>query len=235
MIGVGINSNVIISSALINEKKTLEIELKYATEQQTKSVFDTLLSARTADDSSANGLKLRFFSPTVPTKEDMTKEQKIKSLMNDNIALIKKLSQILQQYMIDENITLEAVQFENTGIVDQASLDARYLDQDVQNKIYDNIVKEFVKLITPFVNNNEYALRFKLVRQSKDKHYATVPSRYITDNPFVELMSVPEEQSRVKFTKWELDNGFDSGKPIEQSTAEAKEHEVVEANPFAAQ
>ncbi|RWZ86766.1 MAG: hypothetical protein EO766_13245 [Hydrotalea sp. AMD] len=242
MIGVGINENVVISKVSITDNKVLEIELaEVGNVGAKKSVFDTLLTARTAVDPAGN-MKLKLWPTKVSDKAEKTREEKIQMAANDNISLIKRLSQILEQFMTIDKIDLDSmdIQFANTGIIDEASMNARYLDQDVQNKIYDNIVKRFIELISPFVNDPQNAVRFKLVRQSKDKHYATIPSRYINENPFIELMSVPKEQSRVKFTKWELDNGLNDGTPVPSSAAEPKGESagttdaVLDSNPFAA-
>ena len=237
-IGVGINENVVIKSAVINDKKRLELELVLAGKEGTakKSVFDTLLTARTAEDSTFN-FKLNVFGPLLPNKPDQTNEQKIQLVGADLTKLIKQLSQILEQYMTVDKIDLETmdVQFANTGITDGASFESRILDQDVLNRIYDNITSRFVALIAPYTGKDEFALRLKLIRQSKDKHYATIPGRFITDNPFVEPMEIPLENSRVKFTKWELDNGLDNGTPISTASAEEKKAVGTEVNPFAAQ
>lgn len=237
-IGVGINENVVIKSAVINDKQRLEIELVEAAKVEAvkKSVFDTLLTARTAEEST-NAFKLNIFGPLVPNKEDQTRDKKIELLGADIQKLIKQLSQILEQYIPVDSINLDAldIQFANTGITDAASFESRVMDQDVLDRIYGNIVKQFVLLATPHLNNAENAVRLKLIRQSKGKHYAMIPGRFINDNPFIELMSVPSEHSRVKFSKWELENGLDSGVPVSAATAEAKQTAAVEANPFAPQ
>jgi hypothetical protein len=223
MIGVGINEDVLIVKAGFTDNAVLELELGSAKDgKEKKSVFESLLSAQTAADPSSN-LKLKIWATKISPKADKTNAEKIQLAANDNIALIKKLSQILEQFITLDKIDLESVQFNNTGIIDQETLNARYLDQDVQNRIYDNICKRFIQLISPYINNPEFAVRFKLIRQSKDKHFATIPSRYITENPFIELMSVPKENSRVHFNKWELDNGLNDGTPAPQTTAEAKD------------
>lgn len=237
MISVGINENVVIKSAVINDKNRLEIELTEASKVGAvkKSVFDTLLAARTADES-GGAFRLNVFGPLLPSKADQTVEKKRELIAADLTKLIKQLSQILEQFITVDAINLDTldVQFANTGIVDGTSFESRILDQDVLNRIYDNIVRRFVELITPFVNNPEHAVRFKLIRQSKDKHFATIPGRYISDNPFIELMSVPADQSRVKFTKWELENGLNDGTPVSVDKAEAKTEAAPEDNPFAA-
>lgn len=237
-IGVGIHENIVISKAFINEKERLVIELAKAEAagKEAPSVFDTLLTAGVQNESTSD-TQLQLFGPLLPKKEDQTEEQKRALVVGDITRLRNQLTQILEQYMLQEKIDLNEmdVQFAGTGITDGKTFEARILDQDVLNRVYDNLVKRFVELIQPFVNNPEYAVRFKLIRQSKDKHFATIPSRYLSEQPFIELMSVPKEQSRVQFSKWETDNGYDNGTPIKaEEKAEKKEKETEMANPFAA-
>lgn len=240
MIGVGINQNVVINKATVNDKKTLSLELieKEKLGGQKKSVFDSLLAAGIQDEGSG-AFTLYLFSPKVPNKENQTTEDKIQLITGDLTKLRNQLTQILEQYMTADKIDLNSmeVQFASTGITDGVTYEARILDQDVLTRIYDNMVGRFIQLITPFVGNPTYALRFKLIRQSKDKHYATIPSKFIKDNPFVDLMEVPEDQTKVKFSKWELDNGLNDGTPVARDTAETKaenaEAAAPAANPFA--
>lgn len=236
-IGVGINENVVIKAAVINDKKRLELELIEATKVGAvkKSVFDTMLTARTSEESTS--FKLNIFGPLLPKKEDQSTEKKIELIGNDFTKIVKQLSQILEQFIPVDSIDLDSldIQFANTGIVDDSTLQARMLDQDVINRIYDNISTRFVALINPFVGSADNAVRFKLIRQSKDKHYASIPGKFISDNPFIELMTVPADQSRVKFTKYELEQGLDNGTPIASDKAEVKQTAAAEVNPFAPQ
>ena len=235
---VGIHENVVIRSVVMNDKKRLEIELIELSRvaEVKKSVFDTLLMARTAEEGNIS-FKLSVFGPLLPKKDDQSPEKKKELIGLDITKLIKQLSQILEQFIPAASITLDTIdiQFARTGIMDAQSFDALILDQKVLDQIYDNIAGEFIRLMTPFVDKSEDAVRFKLVRQSKDKHYASIPSRFITDNPFIELMSVPKAQSRVLFTPYELKEGLNDGTPTSSSTAEVKQSASADANPFAAQ
>ncbi len=246
-ISVGINKDVIISKAVMNDKDRLVIGLINASKLGDKpvSVFDTLLTAGVQNEGS-DEMELQILGPLLPKKEDQKAEQKISLLSSDILRLRNQLTQILEQFMLMDNIDLQNmdVQFANTGITDAETFNARILDQDVLNRIYSNLCNRFITLITPYLRNPEFKLRFKLVRQSKDKHFATIPSRYISDNPFVDLMTVPDEQTKVKFTAYELKEGLNDPTPSSSSSAEKKGGDdtskvaapaVVAENPFAAQ
>lgn len=243
MIGVGINENVVIASAVINDKKRLVITLEEAGTKK-KSLFDEALTAGVQADSSS--MSLNLFGPMIPKKTEMTDAKKSDMMHEDIKKLRNQLTQMCEQFMLSADCDLATfdVQFAGTGITSE-NYSERLLDQDCLNRIYDNLSRRFVELITPFTNNPEFAVRFKLVRQSADKHFATIPGRYILENPFIELMAVPKENSRVKFTDYEVAQKLNDGTPSSAATAEKKEigtaagttaaQSVLPANPFAAQ
>jgi hypothetical protein len=238
MIGVGINENVVISKASMNEKDRLVIELAYASESGSKgprNYFDESLTAGV--EKSDTTLQLQILGPLVSKKDDQTREKKLDLLADDFKKLKNQLTQILQQYMLTEKIDITAaeIQYANTGITGE-NFNTVALEQDKADKRYANICRRFIELITPFLNNSEYALRFKLLRQSKDKHYASIPNRYVAEQPFVERMDVPQNTSNVKFTDWEIAQGLNSGVPT-TTAAESKTSDpasVASASPFAA-
>lgn len=235
-IGIGINENVVIAGAAMNDKKRLVLSFKSVTGEAPKSLFDEALTAGVVA-SGSDKIDLNIFGPLVSKKDDKTDAEKAALVHGDLIKLKNQLTQLLEQYMLVEKITLSSadVQFANTGVT-AGTYAARIIDQDVATRIYENICTAFVGLIAPFVNptSDDAKLRIKLVRQSKEKHYATIPGRYLDSQPWVELMSIPAEQSKVKFSAWEITEGLDKGEAVSQAAAETKAAPApVEVNPFA--
>ena len=237
-IGIGINENVVIAGAAINDKKRLVLSLKtVSADNAPKSLFDEALTAGVVA-SSSDKLDLNIFGPLVSKKDDKTAEEKALLVHGDLIKLRNQLTQLLEQFMTHDKIDLaqQDIQFANINGMTPETYAARIIDQDVATRIYDNICNRFVELIKPWLNNVENSLRVKLVRQSKDKHYATIPGRYLDSQPWVELMVIPADQSRVKFSSWEISEGLDKSEPVAQAAAEAKPDAApVETNPFAPQ
>jgi hypothetical protein len=249
MIGVGINKNVVISKAGFTDKKQLFIELNELDRvgSKEKSVFDELLTAGVTND--AMGMQLSFHLPVeylMPKAVDrngnpVSQEKRREMVGNDLKRFKNQVFQILEQFMTHEKIDINTVGvlYDGTGIVDGNSFNDRILDGDVLNKIYENVGKRFIELITPYLNDTSSPLRFKLIRQSKEKHYASIPGRFIADNPFVDLMSVPDDQTKVKFSAWEVKEGLDNATPVaaasaeNKATATASASELVADNPFA--
>ena len=64
----------------------------------------------------------------------------------------------------------------------------------------------------------------KFVRQSQQKHYASLPKF----PPFMEPMTIPADQSKLKFSQYEIDKGLNSGKPVDTQDAPAPDPEVLQ-------
>jgi len=81
----------------------------------------------------------------------------------------------------------------------------------------DSVVKEMFKqlgnMVIAFVKKhdlpNKEAFRIKLKRQSDKKAFADLTPFPDRDN-WIELMSIPEDISKVKFSKWERDQRWDN-------------------------
>ncbi len=201
MITVGINENVVITKALKNDKGTLVIGLK---QMEDINPLEALNSSTSMEQKEK---ELLHYAPKIEAYGGGTKTAKE---VLDSITETKDpLHLILLQYMTSDKIKFDA--FRGTGITAE-NVFTKIVDQSVVDKIYDNIITQFCEMMAPFVGENGKKTRFLLVRQSKAKHYPKLRTRYVMTNPFIEPMSVPV--SKVKFTKYEIDNGFDKGEAV---------------------
>jgi hypothetical protein len=117
---------------------------------------------------------------------------------------------ILKQYVTEDQIKWSIFDGIN---VDRSNPAATLMNQQAMDKVWDNQCLQFINQVTPHIGANSKELRVKFVRQSKTKHYATLP-KY---PPFFESATVPAEQTKLQYSKWEKENGFDSGKPVDDS------------------
>lgn len=230
MIGVGINKDVIVTGAAFSEetpgKARLALTFDYAAnvdpsavDKPKASVFDQLQTAK-VEDNGKKGTTINFFPfkvPTGPRNETKTEDEKIEMVSNDMLKLKNQLTQLLEVYLTTNDIKWEP--YYNTGI-DGNNYRAAFMDNDQLAKVFANYGHQFVKMITPFMNKPEFALRLKLVRQSKEKHYATIPGMFLSERPYVDLMLVTDEQTKVKFSDWEINNGLNDPKPVAQAQAD---------------
>lgn len=234
-IQVGIHTDVIIQKADFNDKGRFVVFLRKLGEQQEKQEddpFAQMNAAEVVEKESGGGII--FWPFKAPDEKDnkgnVRTTQERGELANNDVSRLKnQLQLILEQYMTKDKIHWSifdgAAMSKETywdDIVSQANLDV----------IYRNICEQFMGMIQPYLDKDEYPMRWKLARQSKEKHYARVPDMYIKDNPFIEPMEVPEANTRVKWTKYELDNGLNDGTPVSRATADPVEDAPEGDNAF---
>jgi hypothetical protein len=228
MLRVGIQENLVFQKAAVNEKGTLALSFRPVSldpdgpkeEESDDDGFNEEGGARTANNSAS----LLIFAPKVPTfkdkktGDDLTDAEKVTIVQNDLNVLQDQLFGFLGCYMPIKELKFKP--YENTG-VDKTNYKTELLDNDTIQKVYNNYAEKFIAWMKPFFNDDKFPIRLKLVRQSKAKHYATLPGgKFLVENPFVEPMEVPADKSRVKFSKWEKDNGLDNGDPVGQAAAD---------------
>jgi hypothetical protein len=205
MIPVGIHDNLRVHKATRNDRGSLVIGYK----QEVGGEQDLLAIINSASDStSVDGKDNDFLIYSLDTTDrqgnQFTPEQIVKNITE----LKDMLNHILLNYMTSDKIAWEV--FNGCGITPE-NIKEKVVQQSVLDQVYKNIVDQFIGMITPHLTNTTKLFRCIFVRQSKAKHYASLRRRYLTEQPFMEPMSVPKEQSRLKFTEWEKTNGFNSG------------------------
>jgi len=218
-ISVGINENVMLAKVAIGEKGALELYLDEAKEKA--NIFDSLNTAKV--ENTGTEVRLLVFPVKKPEgvrAEGKTDDELLDTVNEDLLKLRNQLTQILEQYLTSDKISWDI--YAGTG-VDGANYRTMFLNDEALRKISENYFTQFVDMVRPFVGNPAYKLRWKLIRQSKDKHFATLPGKYLVDSPMVELMDVPAEASKVKFTKWEIDNGLNDGTPVAKPKKDGEE------------
>jgi hypothetical protein len=185
-----------------------------------------------------NGKLLMFPFDAKPPQSEPAKVIDGTEMKNRIGSVRDPLFHILTGYMTKDKITMKPMDiFLGTGIdKDMSTYNAKITSDAIIEKVYSNIVDIFVELITPFLGNQELLFRLKLPRQSKAKAFPTLPSRFISDEtPFYESVLVPKESSKVAFSKWEIENGFDKDTVVAKEQVADKVGAEVEVDPFANQ
>lgn len=236
MIQVGINENVVLKSAAIADKGYLKIEVRQKGNSEQASADDPFAMASAgqaidvASSTSLTILKLLVPKATKTNGDARTRAERVSMSNNDLIETMNKCKHILSCFITSDDIAaLYANVYMNTNFSMEiykaqgaASFEDLLLDQDRMDIVSTNIFNAFISGITPFLDKDEHAVRLKLIRQSKEKHYGTIPgARYISTDPFMESMLIPVEQSKVKFSAYEIKNGLNDGTPTTQAAADA--------------
>jgi hypothetical protein len=219
MLKVGIHEDLVLSKAAVNDKGTLGLQFRPKSLDGVKkadvSVFQEEEGVEVSASDGDSSLLLFPFKVTTLKKKDTgdeySDEEKGTMVNNDMKKFKDQLSCILGAYRTTKDIKWKP--YEGTGI-NKDNYHVELLDNENLFKVYTNYVNQFLGWIAPFLNDDQFAVRLKLIRQSKDKHFATIPGRFLDTNPFIEPMEVPKDKSQLKYSKWEKDNGFDNGDAV---------------------
>lgn len=217
-IKIGINENVFLQSAVMDDKNVLELKFEEASKEK-KSYFADVAADEVTENTD---MGIRLFPALPPKKDDMTDAKKVDLVVSDINGTKGILRHLLLGYLTSEDLKgLWAHAYDGLTITEE-NFPQMVLKKEVLEGIHKNMVRVFLEKIRPFLNNKELTFRLLLVRQSKDKHFATFRKRYIEDNPFYESMQIPKEASKVAFTPYEIREGLDNGLPAQKSDSADK-------------
>lgn len=226
MIQVGINENVILEKVEITEptKGTMAFTWKAITDDKPEDPMAALGGDGYAE-TGGNELTLRLFPPLAPF--DKTNDDKPIPVSEQQKAAASSIGekknilfQILSAYMTSDKIKFDL--YKGTGVT-MENFPAKIVLKATLEQIMANIAGDFVRMIAPFVGKNEHPVRLLLVRQSKTKHFADFRQKYVKDYLFIEPMSIPAEASKLKFSKYELNNKLNEGTILDKAEADIKE------------
>lgn len=220
-IEVGINENIHLRSAVLDDKDNLILTFK--NDEVELSGFEALQSEEIVEGNGGK-IELRIFPPTPPKVENKTLEKQQELAVADVTRMRAILEHIMKGYMTKDEANLAKVMYLNTGI-DKDNFAQKILDKEVLLAIFRNAARAFLERMRPYLGNPELKFRLKLVRQSKEKHFATLPGRYLDDQPFWESMDVAKEASKVKFSDYEIKEGLNDGTPAARDKAADKPSE----------
>lgn len=208
---VAIQESVVVSSAVVNEKNSLEI---YLTQGKKLDLFEAMNSGASMD---ADTHKILLFP--VDGKwygKEATHQEMVMKFRQ----LTAKLSEAVKQ-----QCTIKWNMFEGTGITSAADIAAKITDEAVCEKIGLNIFKQYAAMVAS--SDKTKASRMKLVRQSKESHYPTFPDYLLFKKDsneeytvnFTESMEIPVAQSKLKYTNSETSKGLHLAGKVEADVA----------------
>jgi hypothetical protein len=231
MLKIGINENVYFSGVELNDKKALILQFKQ-TDGTEKNLIEML-----EEDSEASletGKDIRKFPFNIPNKADLSQQQKFDMVMNDVANTSALFVHLLSPFLTKDEIKLD--KFANTGISTKMPMEdfkLKMMSSQVLEKIWMNMANNFIRLSKPLIGRTDMPFRLKLRRQSTDKHYPTLPDRYLDSEPCIELMTIPKEQSKVRFSTYEIKQGLDKDDVLPPSASDSTtEHADMPDNEF---
>jgi len=222
MISVGIHPDLVIAKTTKNDQGTLVVGVKEVAEVNP-------LDALNASGSVNFNKKEQDFLIYPPKQTNFDGASLDTEGLMKAIAEVKDpLHTILRQYTTDSNIKWDI--FAGTDVT-AANLAEELKKTSTWNKIYSNIVDQFITMMKPYVGETGKPMRMLFVRQSKAKHFPKLRTRFLDSNPFIEPMTVPAAASKLKYTKYELENGLDKADSVggaqQVSKADAQQAEAL--------
>jgi hypothetical protein len=220
-IKVGINENVQLKSAEINEKGSLVLVF---TDGAELSQIDTddLLNDK-AGVKSGNSTNI-FFWPVQAEQGGQPRD--VDRTAKDFVALRDQLEHILEGYMTTDKVKLNP--YDGLTLTKE-NINGELAKQSTLDRMYKNLTGQFLEKFSTIGGDLSKKFRLLLVRKSESSHYGIFRKSYIKDNPFFESMDVPKDASNVRFTPWEIKNGYNNPNPIAKAAAPATEqHETAD-------
>ena len=134
-------------------------------------------------------------------------------------------AKMFAQYLSDEQLKEEFpmnIMFAGTEVTGE-QIESMLKNENTVLKLFKNLGKAADKVIKNHGLADKEGLRIKFIRQSKKKafpDFVKFPER----DDWVELMSIPREASKVKFSAWEIENGYnDATIPTDDTNGEVEE------------
>jgi hypothetical protein len=196
MITVGIQDNIRITAAAVNEKGTLVISLQQG--EAASSLLEELSSSSTQTSEREQDIYLW----EIKEDERLTSSaEKVKDVLNKLKGFRAQLNHFLEQFMTSDKIHWTPTK--NLGLQDDAELTSGLMDDTkrpvIVAGIYHNYITQFVAAINPHIGMNSPFLRMKLQRTSKDKNFPIFP-RFV---PFIEPMTISKTASQLKWSDYD--------------------------------
>lgn len=221
MIKIGINNDIFINTAAFEPENT-RLRITFEENGGTKyaSVFDRMNADEAVESLPTRDIML--FAPQEPDEKDgrgnkRTEEQKV-NLINSNLTTLKaQLLHILTGYMTTADAKLNLYEGLN---IDANNYNTQIVKKEVFLGVAKNMFTQFIVKMKPFFGDTSKLFRLLLVRQDVTNAYPTLRRKYINENPFWEPMEVKAEESKLKFTVYEIKDGLDNDLPVSKKDAD---------------
>ena len=222
MLQVGKHNNVAFS-ATKNDKGTLVINAKVIEAQEEDFNLDEV----TTETESEQAQNFLIFPLQLKGYVDgqLVEERPVKYVVEDIKNLRTMLTYILSNYTTTDNIEWDL--YKGSDITTENQKTALVTVEGLK-VVYDNLVEQFINQMKEFAHDDKL-FRIILVRSSKKSHYPKLRDKYLNTVPFMESMDIPEAQSKLAFSKSEIERGLNDGTPIEADSAKKEDETLADS------
>lgn len=233
MVKVGINEDLVLAKAEVTSTaESASIKFTFRDKGSATatgaapalSAFEQAAGNGIVDTGGEVGNSVLLFSPLPPKAEDNKMVVKTAAKMAEEAlgSLSERKNtfiQILSCFTTMDNIKFNMFQGMD-GVITTETYETRIIEKAVLIAAFTNLANQFTAQVEQFLDKDDLAVRLLLRRQSKDKHYATFRERFVNNYPFIEPATVPLVATKLAFTAYEIQQGFNSGTPIPKTSAD---------------
>lgn len=244
-LSVGINENAILYKVeVVNNNGSLSVDFNFgnngSTDNAAPADFDPFaeeLDENGYAKTSGKGFDpiIKYWAPKVPDLKkpdgtDRSMAERSKMAWDAAAELQNLLQQIGLCYTTSDKFKLKREE----GIeINKDNWSTVILNKEVLDAMTRNLVNQFNTGLGEFLGKKEHALRLLLVRKSAKVHFPGFRMNFVKDNPVVESMEVSKEQSKLKFTTYEISKKLNDGTPVATSTDSKPATPLTEESVFA--
>lgn len=220
MIGIGINKGVTLDKVEILEKEgKVSIDFTFSDGAKSEDMFDEQYDDNGMLITSSGPRTIKLWPLTAPkeVKADGTSvsvAQRIDESFKATQEYQNLFTQFARCYLTSDKIKFDRFKGLPVNKDNKTSL----LDDNVLLGVTTNLANQFIGMCGEFFGKPGFELRLLLRRQSAAKAFPTFRDKFLQDQVFVEMMSVPEKDSKIAWMKYEITKGLNSDAPAETAT-----------------
>lgn len=203
MLQIGINEGYKIGpNCKISEKGGFELQLVQG------EVITSALELLESEDPEAENGKIMLFPPNMKEYKTEAPKEGI-DLVRDLKVEYKRMYTIFNLYFPKEDLNKKypmKILLEGLTITPENEK-VMFMQESVINKMFKNFAEATLKFINEEKLWEKEAFRIKLLRQSTAKAFPTL-TRKPEYGDWIELCSIPLDQTKVKFTPYEISKGY---------------------------
>lgn len=213
LLGIGVFSGVVISKVTYNKSDqglSLDITFKKTGEKveegEDELAFLSAGSVGSSDEGKENNIRL--YGLNLTNYEGNTKSGD--DLLNELLAKQAQLVHIASAYLPADKIKAAWALTKGIEVKTKDELVKAITKQNNLDKVVENLFTQFVALMTPVVGEESKHVVVKFLRKSKASNFPRLADKKLDWNPFIADEQDTKLVAKIKFSKWEQEQGLDS-------------------------
>jgi len=212
LLGVGVFSGVVISKVTYNKTdqgQSLDITFKKTAEKSEEAGELDFLSAGSigsSDEGKENNIRL--YGLNLTGYDGSTKS--CDDLLNELLAKQTQLVHIASAYLPADKIKAAWALTKGIEVKTKDELVKQITKQSVLDKMVENLFTQFSELMKPVIGEDSKHVVVKFLRKSKASNFPRLADKKLDWNPFIADEKDTKLVAKIKFSKWEQEQGLDS-------------------------